>query len=414
MPRQALDAALTSLAALSADRSADSVRRILATARAYLEMDVAFLAEFVDGKEVARALDGGGASFGLEKNESLPVVGAFCRRLVDGRLPSFLADARADALAADVDGTGTLGIGAFIGVPIAFSDGTVFGTLGCLSHVPDPSLSESDVGFLRILARLLGDELERRSITSDRARLELERIRHALDEDSVSIVFQPIVDLRDRAFVGVEALARFGGEPEHSPVVWFEEAEAVGLRTDLELVALRAALRELVNIPKPLYLSLNVSPSTIFSPTFLELLGEDSPERLVVEITEHAPVDDYGALRARLHQVHGLGARVAIDDTGAGFASLANIYRLEPDVIKLDISLTRGIDRDPVRRSLVASLIDFAAGIDASMTAEGIETQAEGEALRSMGVGFGQGWYLGRPARLEEMSEGLASPSLAG
>lgn len=405
MPRKALEAALSSLAALSADRSADSVRRILATARAYLEMDVAFLAEFIDGNMVVRALDGDGDSYGLEKNEGLPAVGAFCRGLVDGRLPNILADARADAVLADVDATGTSDIGAFIGVPVGFSDGRVFGTLCCLSHVPDPSLSEADVGFMRILARLAGDEVERQYISSDNARLELERIRRAIDEDSVSMVFQPIVDLRDRTFVGVEALARFGGEPEHSPVIWFEEAEAVGLRTDLELVAVRAALGQLARIPKPLYLSVNVSPRTILSPTFLEVLGEASPERLVLEITEHAPVEDYGALRAGLHQVHGMGARVAVDDTGAGFDSLANIYRLEPDVIKLDISLTRGIDRDPVRQSLATSLIDFATGIHASMTAEGIETRAEGEALRSMGVDFGQGWYLGKPGRLEEMAE---------
>jgi EAL domain-containing protein (putative c-di-GMP-specific phosphodiesterase class I) len=421
MPRKPVALTLMSLSALSVDRSPNFVKRILSAARNHLDMEVAFLAELVEGREIVQAIDGDGGSFGLEKIEDVPVVSVYCRRLVEGRLPSIVGDAGSDPALSQLEVTAIAGVGSWIGVPVKFSDGVVFGALCCMSHLPDPSLSETDVGFMRVLARLIGDDLERQHITSEKHRLELERIRYALAEGTVSMVFQPIVDLRDGATVGVEALARFGGEPEHSPITWFEEAESVGLRTELELVAVRAALAQLSRIPPPLYLSVNVSPNTILSPQFLELLAKGSPDRVVVEITEHAPVDDYGSLKSTLRLVHELGARVAIDDTGAGFASLAHIYRLEPDVIKLDISLTHGIDRDPIRQCLASSLVDFAKGIDAAMTGEGIETRAEGETLCSLGVGFGQGWYLAKPAPLEEVTgaipspaEGNPSPALAG
>lgn len=414
MPRKPLDLTLMDLARLSVDRSVDMVGRILSTAREHLDMDVGFVAEFVDGKEVVQAVDGDADSFGLERTDGIPLVSAYCRRLADGRLSNIVTDARTDVSISHLEVTATAGVGAYLGVPITFSDGRVFGVLCCLSHGPDPSLSESDVGFMQVLARLIGDEMEREHISSDKERLELDRIRHALEEDSVSMVFQPILDLGERATVGVEALARFGGEPQHSPVTWFEEAESIGLRTDLELVAVRAALGQLGRIPAPVYLSINVSPETLLSPRFLEMLGEAAPERILIEITEHAQVDDYGSLKSVLRRVHGLGARVAIDDTGAGFASLANIYRLEPDVIKLDISLTHGIDRDPVRQSLASSLVDFAKGIDAAMTAEGIETRDEEEAVRSLGIEFGQGWYLARPGPLEDMAYAEKPQAVAG
>lgn len=401
MPRKPLDLTLRSLAALSVDRSGELVRHALSTAREYLDMEVGFVVEFVEGREVVQAIDGDGESFGLEMIEGIPLVAEYCRRLVDGRLPSIVADAASDPAVGDLETTSSAGVGSFLGVPITFSDGRNFGVLACMSHAPNPSLSDSDVGLLQVLGRLIGDELERRHISANKERLELERIHRAIDEDSVSMVFQPIVDLQDGATVGVEALARFGGEPEHSPVMWFEEAEAIGLRTDLELVAVRAALGHLSKIPPPIYLSVNVSPRTLLSPRFLEMVSEVAASRVVVEITEQAPVDDYGELKAAIRRLHDLGARVAIDDTGAGLASLAHIHRLEPDVIKLDISLTRGIDQDPVRRSLAASLVDFGHGIDAATTAEGIETKAEGETVKSLGVGFGQGRYLAPPGPLD-------------
>jgi EAL domain-containing protein (putative c-di-GMP-specific phosphodiesterase class I) len=129
--------------------------------------------------------------------------------------------------------------------------------------------------------------------------------------------------------------------------------------------------------------------------------------RVVLEITEHAPVDDYDHLTAALERLRRAGVSVAVDDAGAGFASLQHILRLRPDVIKLDITLVRDINRDPVKRALASSLVTFAGDIGSQITAEGIETPEELAALVDLGVPWGQGYYLGRPGPLPSASEEL-------
>src|SRR5207302_1055710 len=123
-------------------------------------------------------------------------------------------------------------------------------------------------------------------------------------------------------------------------------------------------------------------------------------KELVIEITEHAPVEDYDGLNEALRSFRERGGRLAVDDAGAGFSSLRHILRLVPDFIKLDGALTRGIDTDRTRRALGAALISFASEIGVPIIAEGIETQAEVDALRALEVTCGQGFFLGEPGPL--------------
>jgi EAL domain-containing protein (putative c-di-GMP-specific phosphodiesterase class I) len=118
-----------------------------------------------------------------------------------------------------------------------------------------------------------------------------------------------------------------------------------------------------------------------------------------VEITEQAQVEDYDELNVALGHLREVGVRIAVDDAGAGYASLRHILRLEPDVIKLDKSLVRNVHRDRPRRALATALISFAAEIGATIVAEGIESAEELDALRDLGVTFGQGYHLARPHR---------------
>ena len=231
-------------------------------------------------------------------------------------------------------------------------------------------------------------------------RQQLDRIRGVLKGDTLSTVFQPIVELSDGRIVGFEALSRFAAEPRRSPDVWFAEAAAVALLVDLEMAAVRAAFGHFDLLPPDAYLSVNLSPETVLSQQPVELLTGLPGERIVVEVTEHAPVDDYEILNAALAELRSRGCRLAIDDTGAGFASLRHILRLAPDIIKLDITLTRGLDSDPARRALATALISFANDIGATLVAEGVETQAEVEALCALGVGLGQGYFFARPGPL--------------
>lgn len=232
---------------------------------------------------------------------------------------------------------------------------------------------------------------------------------------SLQTVFQPIVDLRTGRPVGAEALARFDVAPFRPPDQWFAEAAEVGLGLQLEVTALRSALEQLRYLPSGLYLSLNASPMAMASQELRDAVANVPAERVVLELTEHTGVEDYARFGTAIDDLRSRGARLAVDDAGAGFASLLHILNLRPDVIKLDIGLVRGIDADPARRALGSALLHF--GFDAyraAMIAEGIETQGEFDTLRALGCGFGQGFYLGRPGRLSQPPPRVATGRSVG
>ena len=227
-------------------------------------------------------------------------------------------------------------------------------------------------------------------------------IQAVLDDGGPQILVQPIVDLTTGAVVGGEALSRFAGSPAQGPDRWFADAIDVGFGSELELTVVRLALAKLKAMPGSAYLSINMSPSTASSTAFVDLLGssEVALDRVVIELTEHSDVSDYALLRIALANLRDMGVRIAIDDTGAGFASLSHVLKLRPDIVKLDIDLIRGIHTDPARRSLVSGLLIFAKEIGTQLLAEGIETADELSTLREIGVMYGQGYYLGTPALL--------------
>jgi EAL domain-containing protein (putative c-di-GMP-specific phosphodiesterase class I) len=389
---------LAELARLRLDGSSEAIERILSLARAALDMDVALVGAF-DGDFVVEAVDGELEWFGIEAGMRIPPEQTYCRRMVQGELPHLIRDAARDERTADLPVTREAGIGAYVGVPIKLWDGSLYGTLCCLSRAAEPSLNQRDVRFLRVLAEIVADQLDREQLESEKRRLEWSRIRSVIDRDGLDVEFQPMFDLTDCRIVSLEALARFWTEPVRPPSAWFAEATEVGLGVELELTAIRRALRRLDEIPAEVSLALNVSPSTALDPRFTELLL-DVADRVVIEITEHAQVDDYDALRDALAPLRERGAQLAVDDVGAGFANLRHILRLEPDIVKLDLSLTREIARDPAREALAASLVGFASGVGASIAAEGISSDEELKLLRALGVDYGQGFYLARPSPL--------------
>jgi EAL domain-containing protein (putative c-di-GMP-specific phosphodiesterase class I)/CheY-like chemotaxis protein len=225
------------------------------------------------------------------------------------------------------------------------------------------------------------------------------RLERVLSNGLLGIALQPIVELDSREAVAFEALARFSAEPVRSPALWFAEAADAGRLSELELAAVRAAFGRLPALPDGTQLSVNVSPSTAASDAFRRLLPSDaSSERIIVEITEHAPIDDYEGFAPRIERLRRRGVRLAVDDAGAGFASLRHILQLSPDIIKTDMTLTRRIETDRAERALTRALISFAAEMGATIVAEGIESEAEVRTLRDLGVTYGQGFHLGRPS----------------
>lgn len=232
----------------------------------------------------------------------------------------------------------------------------------------------------------------------DELRVKSARIGLLLDAGGPAAALQPIADLATGRVTGAEALARFEVEPRRAPDVWFGEAQEVGLGAELEISAVRAAVRRVDELPEGAYLSVNVSPPVALLPDFLQAVEDVHPTRLVLEVTEHARIEDYDRLEDGLRPLRERGVRLAVDDAGAGFASLRHILRLRPDYIKLDLSLTRDVDTDPARRALAVALTTFASEIGAAVVAEGIETASELRALRDLGVGYGQGYFLARPS----------------
>jgi EAL domain-containing protein (putative c-di-GMP-specific phosphodiesterase class I) len=246
----------------------------------------------------------------------------------------------------------------------------------------------------------LVEELSVRRTIDEQRRLRQRRIQRALVSDgALRIVFQPICTLAGET-VGAEALARFRGPPSRGPDRWFAEADEAGLRRELELAAARVALGQLPDLPADVFVSINVSPATLASTPLRALLRSSDAARVVVEITEHAPVDDYRRLNESINRLRSLGIRVAIDDAGAGFASLRHILRLSPDFIKLDRSLIDGIGYARPKQALAAGLISFAEKMESTIIAEGVERGDEVRALAELGVEFGQGYFFAQPASL--------------
>ncbi len=235
----------------------------------------------------------------------------------------------------------------------------------------------------------------------------VERVLTNCRRDGIECVFQPIVSLGSGEVVMVEALTRFKSGDERSPGHSFQEAAELGLSLELDIVAIKVALATIGRSPLvDATLSLNVSPETLLSPRLGALLEGVDPQRLVLELTERTRINDYTAIKDALDDLRPDGVRLAIDDAGAGFSSLRHILDLMPDLIKLDVSLSRHIDTDTARRALATGLISFAREIGAKIVAEGIETEAELETLRELGVDYGQGYYLARPAPIAGLAFG--------
>jgi EAL domain-containing protein (putative c-di-GMP-specific phosphodiesterase class I) len=224
-------------------------------------------------------------------------------------------------------------------------------------------------------------------------------IRRSLGRAPARTLLQPVVHLASSRVAGYEALSDLSTRDLEGTDSWFRDAAVLGLGEQFELVLLTLALEEVDALPAGAYLSVNVSPQTAMSPNLPRLLATVDQSRLVLELTEHTPVDDYTALNSALARLRRRGIRVAVDDAGAGFASFNHILLIRPEIVKLDVSLIRDVDSDDARRSLVTGLCHFTAEIGAACVAEGVETDAQARVLRELGVAYGQGWHLGPPRR---------------
>ncbi|KAB7774515.1 EAL domain-containing protein [Xanthomonas sp. LMG 12460] len=308
-----------------------------------------------------------------------------------------------------------IGLRSMLVVPLRYGDRSI-GVLKVLAPHPN-AYSAQDVRTLELLATLVGATL---ALAMDRAALQTDiarrqdmekhafrekaaiatRIRETIAETRLQIVTQPVLALASQRIVGVEALSRFPANLALPPLRWFDDASRVGLGLDLELAAARQALELLEQLPAPLYLAINVSAPTLLHPQLQALLHGHDLSRIVLEITEQLQAPDYPRLSEHIGLLQRQGLRIALDDAGTGFASLRHLLHLAPDIIKLDLTLTRGIDAEPRRQRLAMAILSFAAETNADVVVEGIETESELATLQALGARYGQGYQLAHPGPL--------------
>jgi EAL domain-containing protein (putative c-di-GMP-specific phosphodiesterase class I)/CheY-like chemotaxis protein len=246
------------------------------------------------------------------------------------------------------------------------------------------------IDFAAMASALLGPALEERSVTK-RARAELEWV---LGGGAFCPVFQPIHGVLTGQIVGYEALTRFADGAPAEPR--FAAAARVGMGLEIEAVTLDAALHAATSLPGNAWLSINVSPRFVLEGNHIVQAVKSSQRLLVLELTEHDPIDDYPAFRAAVDRLGG-AAQLSIDDAGTGYACLSHVLALRPEFLKLARSWVHGIDSDPTRQALVAGLEHFSSRTGCCLIAEGVETDAELAVLQHLGVPLAQGYLLGHP-----------------
>ena len=365
------------------------IRRLLRLARVHLGLELAAVVEVIGDEVALRAVDCGQTTLNFLLGQRLPAEASYTQRILAGTLPAYLADTHWHPVTRDLATTRVHGVGSYAAAPV--TPGVL---IVCASGTATPGLDERATQFLALLAEVIGEQVRRGPLG------EAGRIHEALDGGRFRMVYQPIVDLCHGGVVGYEALARFDDPGFPTPAHAFEAASRAGIGVQLELLTMRSALKQLPAVPAGGRLNVNLSAEALMTPSVVDVLLHHAQYPLSVEITEHTQVPDYASLAEPLEHLRRAGVEIVVDDAGAGFANFVHLLKLRPSVIKLDIEIVRGVDRDPMRLALTRSLVGFAIEAKVALVAEGIETDGELQTLRALGVPFGQGFIVGRPAEL--------------
>jgi len=240
-------------------------------------------------------------------------------------------------------------------------------------------------------------ELEGKPI-GDRAGLEA-RFTSAVEK--LWVAAQPIVSWSGRTTFAYETLLRTDEPTLRSPLDFFDAAERLGRAAELGRIIRRHVAVLLAGERPPGHMFVNLHPADLEDPELYADDGALTPYagQVVLEITERAALDGIHELSTRVTRLRALGYRIAIDDLGAGYAGLTSFAQLEPEVVKVDMSLVRGIDSSPVKQKLVRSIIALCTELGIQLVAEGIETPAERDALIALGGDLCQGYLFARPGR---------------
>ncbi len=378
------------------------IQEILKVTRIQLDMEVAFVSRFIDGARVFQYVDSSAGVHIIAVGDGGPANESYCQQVVDMVTPQLIKDAQQEPSVAHLAATKAVPVGAHLSVPIYLAGGRCYGTFCVFSRKPNPELSNADLAGFKLMSSIVTNLLT--DIAYSQVQFdELKRqVAYVIAEQRTFLLAQPIVDIHDDSHhVGFEALCRVEGQA-WPPEKLFKDAQLVGLSMELNSVVVRAALSLLPQLHAEQYLAINVTPDFIASETFLHALQGADLAQVVIEITEHAAVNNYSKMMDNIEKVRAMGAKIAIDDVGAGYSSFRHILKVHPDIIKLDRSLIEAIDHDIEKQRLLSALVPFANQMGYKIVAEGVETYDELMTLAANGIELVQGYYFAKPARLSK------------
>lgn len=381
---------------------AQFIKDALSMMRNHLGMDVAALKEFDGSSVTVQVVDAPEQSDDFRQGMTWSDRDTCCKLVLTGNLPQRVPDTDLNPIAREVPIVKTLGIRAFLALPLMRADGTPYGMLSFTSRAPDPHLADRDLSAIEMFATLVEREVQRRIESSAAVDANRDTIQNMIEKRKFAMFAQPIRSLGTERVDGYEALCRFESFPGQPADAVFDFAASVGLRAQLETEVILAALDAAKDLGEDTYISVNASPTTVFSKSFNDLFQDRDISRIVLEMTEHQEVRDYRGLLSLLAPLRAKGLRIAVDDAGTGYSGLHQIVQLQPDMIKLDRALVSGIDSDQAKRAMCAAMVHYAGESGACVVAEGVETADETAELVRLGVTHAQGFHLGRPLPFKE------------
>lgn len=384
------------------------IAQLLHSIRVRLDMEVAFVAEFYENRRIFRFVDAQQGLNIIQVGASDPLDQSYCAKIANGSLPELMPDARKNLLAASMEVTHILPVGAHLSVPIRLSDGRIWGTFCTFSRKPNSRLKAKDLATLRVFADVAAVILEHDRDELSQRDLLRQNICSLVQKRELDLVFQPIFNTESSDILGFEALCRPRNKTMPTEQL-FRQASELGLGLYLDTYIIKQALYYLNKLKPYQYLSINISPELACSDELAEVFkGYDNLERLVLEITEHTAVYDYNQVLEALAPLRTKGIKLAVDDAGAGYASLRHILLLKPDIIKLDISLIRDINRYREKQALTSALVEFSRRCGYRLIAEGVETTEELEELQRLGIFIIQGYLVSKPYPFQHFNQSQA------
>jgi diguanylate cyclase (GGDEF)-like protein/PAS domain S-box-containing protein len=389
------------------------IRTLLGLLRTRLGLDTAWLSSFRDGMQTMEVLDGDVDAVNVSTGDRAPLADSYCVRVIDGRLPAIIPDTAANQTTAALPVTGEWNLGAYVGVPVLSPTGATIGMVCAVSRKAKPYLADIDLRVVKQVAELIGTLIESPNKGPDTTAAQRATIRKVVYQRDFEVVFQPVHDVTSGKVMGVEALARFPHAP-FRPDAFLAQAALLGLGIELETAILSRVISMVPQLPLEVFVAVNISPGAALVVPWAQMLADVDPSRIVLELTEHDAVLDYGALEEALEPCRSRGVRIAVDDVGAGFSSFSHVLELTPEFVKIDQSITRHIDVDDARRRLAHAIAELAGQMGATVIAEGVESQGELDTVGAVGITAVQGYYLSRPRPIGhgfEPAEATAEPA---